>query len=158
MNLTRKLKIASAVALGLVTSAVTYAQSMKPEDAITARRAYHRVIALNFGPLGAMAKGDIPFDAEVFRTNSARMLAVSTMPILSYYQEGTDTDAGDVKTRAMPEIWLDWNKFEKKMETMQQEVAKLAESAQGSDEAAMKAQVGETGKSCKSCHDDFRNK
>jgi cytochrome c556 len=124
MTLSRNLKIAAAAALGLATSAVAYAQSMKPEDAITARRAYHRVIALNFGPL----------------------------------QDGTDTDAGDVKTRAMPEIWLDWDSFKQKMETMQQEVAKLAEVAQTGDQGAMKAQVGATGKSCKSCHDDFRNK
>ena len=158
MTLSRNLKIAAAVGLGLATTAVAYAQSMKPEDAITARRAYHRVIALDFGPLGAMAKGDIPFSVETFKTNSARMASVSTMPVLTYYQEGTDTDAGDVKTRAMPEIWLDWNNFKEKMETMQKEVAKLAEVAQTGDEGAMKAQVGATGKSCKSCHDDFRNK
>ncbi len=158
MNLSRKLKIAAAIGLGLATTAVAYAQSMKPEDAITARRAYHRVIALNFGPLGAMAKGDIPFSVETFKANSARMAAVSTMPVLSYYQDGTDKDAGDVKTRAMPEIWLDWEKFKKQMETMQQEIAKLAEVAQGGDEGAMKAQVGATGKACKACHDDFRNK
>ncbi len=158
MTLSRNLKIAAAAALGLATSAVAYAQSMKPEDAITARRAYHRVIALNFGPLGAMAKGDIPFSVETFKTNSARMASVSSMPVLSYYQDGTDTDAGDVKTRAMPEIWLDWDSFKQKMETMQQEVAKLAEGAQTGDQGAMKAQGGATGKSCKSCHDDFRTK
>lgn len=158
MILTRKLKLAAAISLGLATTAVAYAQSMKPEDAITARRAYHRVIALNLGPLGAMAKGDIPFDAATFKTNSARMAAVSTMPILSYYPDGTDQDAGDVKTKAMPEIWLDWDNFKKKMETMQQEIAKLAEVGAGGDEGAMKAQVGATGKACKDCHDSFRNK
>ena len=76
----------------------------------------------------------------------------------AYFVTGTDTDAGDVKTRAMPEIWLDWDSFKKKMETMQQEIAKLAEVAQTGDQGAMKAQVGATGRSCKSCHDDFRNK
>jgi len=156
--LSRKLKLATAISLGLVTSTVAYAQSMKPEDAITARRAVLRVIALNFGPLGAMAKGDIPFNAEVFKTNSARMAAVSTMPLLNYFPEDTDEDAGDVKTRAMPEIWLDWDKFKNRLEAMQKEVAKLAKVAQSGDEGAMKAQVGATGKSCKNCHDDFRNK
>ena len=68
MTLSRNLKIAAAVGLGLATTAVAYAQSMKPEDAITARRAYHRVIALDFGPLGAMAKGEIPFDAATGST------------------------------------------------------------------------------------------
>jgi cytochrome c556 len=158
MTLSRKLKIAAALGLGLTTSAVAYAESMKPEASITARRAVLRVVALNFGPLGAMAKGDIPFDAEVFKTNSARMLAVSSMPLQDYFPEGTDEDAGDVKTRAMPEIWLDWEDFEQKLEAMRKEVAKLAEVAQSGDESAMKAQVGATGKSCKSCHDDYRNK
>lgn len=131
---------------------------MKPEDAITARRAVLRVIALNFGPLGVMAKGDIPFDSAVFKTNSARMMAVSRMPLLDYFPDGSDQDAGDVKTRAMPEIWLDTEDFKQKLEAMRQEVAKLAEVAQSGDEAAMKAQVGATGKSCKNCHDDYRNK
>ena len=158
MTLSRKLKLAAAVALGLTTSAVAYAQSMKIEDGIIARRAVMRVISLNFGPLGAMAKGDIPFDAEVFKTNSARMAAVSAMPMKDYFPDGSDEDAGDVKTRAMPEIWLDWEEFEQQLEKMRQEVAKLAKVAQSGDESAMKAQVGATGKSCKSCHDDFRNK
>jgi cytochrome c556 len=158
MTLSRNLKLAAAVSLGLTTSAVAYAQSMKIEDAITARRAVYRVIALNFGPLGAMAKGDIPFNAEVFKTNSARMASVSTMPLQDYFPEGSDEDAGDVKTRAMPEIWLDQEDFDQKLEKMRQEVAKLAKVAQSGDEGAMKAQVGATGKSCKSCHDDYRNK
>jgi cytochrome c556 len=158
MTLSKHAKLAAAIALGLTTSAVAYASTMKPEDAITARRAVLRVIALNFGPLGAMAKGEIPFDVELFRTNAARMVTVSRMPLLDYFPDGTDQDAGDVKTRAMPEIWLDMENFENKLETMRQEVAKLAEVAQSGDEAAMKAQVGATGKACKSCHDDFRNK
>ncbi len=158
MTLSRKLKLAAAISLGLATSTVSYAQSMKPEDAITARRAILRVIALNFGPLGAMAKGDIPFNAEVFKTNSARMVAVSTMPLQNYFPDGTDEDAGEIKTRAMPEIWLDWEDFEQKLEKMRQEVAKLAKVAQSGDQSAMKAQVGATGKACKSCHDDYRNK
>jgi cytochrome c556 len=158
MTLSRKRKLAAAITLGLATSTVGYAQSMKPEDAITARRAILRVIALNFGPLGAMAKGDIPFNAEVFKTNSVRMVAVSTMPLQNYFPDGTDEDAGEIKTRAMPEIWLDWEDFEQKLEKMRQEVAKLAKVAQSGDQSAMKAQVGATGKACKSCHDDYRNK
>ncbi|HEY5790321.1 MAG TPA: cytochrome c [Gammaproteobacteria bacterium] len=157
MKLPHELKLAACVALGLATSAVAYAQSMKPEDAITARRAVMRVIALNFEPIGAMIKGDIPFDAAVAKTNAARMASVSQMPLQAYFPEGSDSNAGEVKTRALPEIWLATEEFAEQMEAMRHALEKLAEVAQGGDQGAIKAQVGEVGKVCKSCHDDFRN-
>jgi len=132
-------------------------QAAQPDDSITARRAVMRVIGLNFGPLGAMANGKIPFDAAVFAANAARIEAVSTMPIEGYFADGTDE--GDMlETSALPEIWTNRADFEERLSTMRDAVAKLNAAAAGGDESTMKAAFGAAGKSCKGCHDEYKAK
>jgi cytochrome c556 len=139
-----------AAALTAVTTAA-WAQ-MKPEDAIKARQSVMRVIALNVGPMGAMVKGDVAFDAGVFATNAARAASVSTMALEAYFQEGTTSD----DSRAMEEIWFNRDDFESRLEDLRDNLARLSEIAAGGDEAAMKDQFGEVGKVCKGCHDEYR--
>jgi cytochrome c556 len=155
MKVSRPLKIAAALALGLATVGVAWSQSMKPENAIKGRQAVQRVILLNFQPLGAMAKGSIPFDAEIAAANALRIKLISEMPIPSYYADGTETAAG-VKTRALPEIWFDKKEFEEKLNAFRGEAAKLVEAARSGNESAFKTQVGATSKACDNCHDKFR--
>lgn len=148
---------AAAVAVGLMTIATPIAQAASPDDSITARRAVMRVIGLNFGPLGAMANGKIPFDAAVFAANAARIEAVSTMPIDGYFGDGTD-EGEMLETNALPEIWSDRAGFEERLKTMRDAVARLNAAAGTGDEAAMKAAFGDAGKSCKGCHDNYKAK
>lgn len=62
------------------------------------------MIRWNFAPLGAMAKGEIPFDPKVAASNSARIEAMTHM-ILESFPQGSEQGA---KTAAKPEIWQDW--------------------------------------------------
>ncbi|MDX1593367.1 MAG: cytochrome c [Gammaproteobacteria bacterium] len=156
MSSRRIRNLAAAFSLACVTTAVTYAETLEPEDSIVARRAVMRVISLNFAPLVAMAKEEIPFDAQTFRTNAERMALVSSMPVADYFVDGTDVDVGEAKTEALPEIWLDWENFSDKLETMRREVADLSVIAQSGDADALKNQVIETADACKDCHDAFR--
>ncbi|MFZ5559092.1 MAG: c-type cytochrome [Pseudomonadota bacterium] len=151
MKLWGKLGIATIAAA--LASGTALAQSVKPEDAIKYRQGVLRAIGWNFGPMGAMVKGEIPFDKAKFERNAGRVAALAPMP-WEGFMAGTET--GD--TRAKPEIWLDQEKFQKLAERMEAETAKLAEVARSGDEAKMKAQFGETAKACKACHDDFRKK
>jgi len=140
----------SIVAIGVAGFA--FAQA-KPEDEIRYRQSVMNVMGRNFGGvLGAMAKGDRPYD------QAAAVKAASLVDMLSTlhfdaFAPGTDKGA---PTKADPAIWRDPAKFKAASERMQAEVAKLPAAAR--DLAALKAQVGETGKTCKACHDDFRMK
>lgn len=148
---------AVAIACGLLTVAAPVAQAFDPDDAITARRSVMRVIGLNFGPMGAMVRGKIPFDVAIFKANAARIEAVSTMPIEDYFPDGSE-DGDFLDTNALPEIWSDRASFEERLEAMREAVAKLAMATRSGDEAAMKTAFGTTGKRCKGCHDDFKVK
>lgn len=140
-----------AIAIGAGASA--WAQ-MKPEDAIKYRQSAMFLVGQNFGPLGAMAQGKIPYDKDAAIKHAEIVAFVSKLPLRGF-QPGTDM-GGD--TKAKPEIWENMDDFKAKLEKMQQDAAKLAEVAQSGDFNALKAQVGETGKACKACHDKYRNK
>ena len=62
------------------------------------------------------------------------------------------------ETQAKPELWGNKADFDKKMERMVQETAKLPQVARAADMAAFKKQVADTGAACKACHDDYRAK
>ncbi|MBI2313069.1 MAG: cytochrome c [Betaproteobacteria bacterium] len=157
----RLAKIGLAAALVAGVSSVAMAQA-KPEEAIRARQAIMRVVALNFGPMGKMGAGEIPFNRDAFAAYATRLEAVVTMNPQNFFVPGTDQPVAGAKianfTDARPEIWQSPEKFKSAMEKMQQEVGKLARAARTGDEKTMKVQAGEVGKTCKGCHDDYRSK
>lgn len=143
----------TAAALLIATSLAAHAEDADPKkDAIKYRQSAMAVVGWNFKPMGAMVKGERPFDAKAFAAHAKDLAAVSSLNILAGFPEDTDGKG----SKAKPEIWMKWDDFQKKMGDMQREAAKLAEVAKGGDEAAMKKQFGEAGKTCKACHDDFK--
>jgi cytochrome c556 len=156
----RLVVLAVTIAVGVPLAAV--AQQPKPEEAIRARQAIMRVMALNFGPIGKMASGDAPFDKSVFQTNAARLESVWSMNAGQYFVPGTDKPVQGSKiaefTSAKPEIWKEGDKFKQVAMQADQAIKNLAQTAKSGDEKEMKAAAGEVGKSCKACHDSFRAK
>lgn len=142
----------SILSLSLLTAAS--AADPKPEDAVRYRQSVYTVIGWHFKPIGAMVKGDVPFDAAAVARH-AQYVEMMSKAAPEGFQKGSGPDA--VKnTEAKPEIWTKWSEFETKMNDFQQESAKLAEVAKGGDEKAIKAQFGKTAETCKSCHKEFR--
>jgi len=143
--------LAAVVALGSV-GGVAVARD-RNADAIHARQAAFTLIAANFHPMGAMAKGQMPFDKAEFARHAANLEALSKMP-WEFFIPGSDK--GD--TKAKSEVWSDAAGFKDKAMAFEKQMAALAEAGRGGDEAAMRAQFGKAAKSCKSCHQDFKNK
>jgi cytochrome c556 len=139
----------------LVAAAVTVHAEEKADpkkDAIKYRQAAMTLIGANFKPMGAMVKGDVPFNAQEFARRSKDVAAVSSIDMLAAFPQDSD-GAG---SKAKPEIWMKWDDFKKKMGDMERETAKLAEVAKAGDAGAVRKQFGETGKTCKACHDDYK--
>lgn len=147
----KKLCMGAAVIASLMAGNAT--AQVKPEDAIKYRKGAFAIMGWNFGVLAAMAKGERPHDKDEAARRAATIAFVSKLPA-----EGFIPGSDKGETKAKPEVWAEMDDFKAKMEKMQAETAKLAETAKGGDLNALKAQVGETGKACKSCHDKFRNK
>ena len=143
---------AFALALGAGFSLNAAAQA-KPDQLVKERQSAMTLIGWYFGPIGAMMRGDRPFDAAVVARNADYLEMLSKMPA-----EGFQPSTKDEKTRARAEVWSDKPKFDKAMENMQAEVAKFKQVAHGGDQGAIKAQFGAVGKACANCHDDFRVK
>ena len=150
MNKSIQRFIFAAVACGV--AGASFAE-VKPEDEIRYRQSVMNVIGRNFGGvLGAMAKGERPYDQAAAVKAATLVDMLSSLPANSF---GPGTDKG-APTKADPKIWKDSAKFKAAYDKMVAEVAKLPAAAK--DLNSLKAQVAETGKACKACHDDFRTK
>jgi len=137
-----------------LTAAAQPAQSQKHADhALKMRKAVFSLLGSNMGPLGAMAKGKIPVDAEAVEVNATRINQLSHM-IADYL--ATDTSKFELETEALDKIWSQPNKFAKKTKALQDASASLLEvTKKGSEKAIIKA-IGEVGQSCGGCHDVFK--
>jgi cytochrome c556 len=145
--------LAMACAAALSAASLVQAQDADPKkEAIEYRQSAMKIIGWNFKPMGAMVKGDKPFDAKELARRATDIAAVSSIDILAGFPEDTDGNG----SKAKPEIWMKWDDFRTKMGDMEREMAKLAEAAKGGDQGAIKKQFGETAKTCKSCHDDYK--
>jgi len=149
----KKKVLYSCLALALGTGA-GYATSVlaqaKPDVLVKQRQSAMVLIGKYFGPLGAMAAGKAPYNAEVAMRNAGYLGALSQMP-----WDGFHANTKDEKSRALPAIYDDAAKFKEAQDRFTGAVAKLASAK---DEGAFKAAAGEVGKSCGACHNDFRAK
>ena len=148
----KALLCALALSVGAGFAFNAFAQA-KPEQLVKQRQSGMALIGWYFGPIGAMMRGDRPYDAAVVMRNADYLEVLSKMP-----QEGFQPSTKDEKTKAKPEVWSDKGKFDKAMENMQAEIGKFKQVAHGGDQGAIKTQFGAVGKSCAACHDDFRMK
>lgn len=123
------------------------------ERAVETRQSLLRVMVWNYGPLGAMARDRIEFDAERVATNAERLQALSRMLSDAF---AADTRGSDVNTEALDRIWEQPNEFAAKIEANMEATENLVAAAQTGDEQAMREAIGRLGSTCGSCHDDFR--
>jgi cytochrome c556 len=147
----KRIVLTGAIALGV---AATAAAEMKPEVVIEYRRSAMTMIEWNFGPMYAMVKGKIPFDAKEFAKHADRVAALAPQ-VLEGFAKGSDKGA---TTDAKPEIWTRFDDFQSKMNDLVKESKTLADVAHGGDEAKMKEQFKHLGGACKACHDDYKKK
>lgn len=138
--------------LSLSVASIAQAQG-KPETLVKQRQAAMTLIGKYWGPLGGMASGKAPYNAEVVARNAAFLDALVKMP-----WDGFNASTKDVKSAALPAVFTDTAKFKQAQDRMLDEISKLASVSKGSDENAVKAQLAEVGKTCGGCHKTFREK
>ncbi len=146
-------KLTGIAVAGLTLAAGFAAAAPKPEDSVEYRQGVLFAMGWNVGEMGAMVKGDAPFDAQRFAFLAERTAKLSPMVL-----EGFRPDSKGAKSHARSRLWDNMDDFEKRMKTLEEATQKLATVAQGGDEGAMKKQFGETVQVCKKCHDEYREK
>jgi len=143
--------IAVLVVFGILIGAAM-AQFSKPEDAIKYRQSVMFVIAQHFGRLGAMVKGQQPYDQMTFASNTAVIEALSGLAWEAFLVPGSDSG----KTTMKSSVLKDPEGLKSLSQQFQLEVGKLSAAAKGNDFNAIKAQFGAVAQSCKNCHSKNR--
>ena len=145
---------ACGLSVGLAIAGTAQANDI--EDAIHYRQSALSVIGWQLGPLGAMAQGDIDYDAEEFAYRAENLAFLVSLPWEGFVEGSLRDDGHGVDTDALAAIADDWEDFESRQQTLIEQTATLAELAQGDDFAAMRQQVADVAQTCRGCHDNYR--
>ncbi|ARD43419.1 cytochrome c [Colwellia sp. PAMC 21821] len=150
--------ISAASFLPLTASAqateVRQASSEKQAEAATTyRKSVLQLMSSNMGPLGAMAKGKIPMNAEVITKNAERIAFLAPM-MHDYFS--LDTSKFNLKTDAKDSIWSNHKDFSHKIDDLVTAANNLKMVGEKNDAGSSKKAIGAVGGSCKSCHDDYK--
>lgn len=149
-----KMTAIAALVVVAITLPVMAQRALKPETELKMRKSTMDLINYNFSSLEAMAEGKRPFDKEEAARNADLVALLSALP-KRFFGEATNIEG---QTKAKPAVWQHRADFDKKMDAMATEAAKLPAAVRSGDMDAFRKQVDETGRSCKSCHDDYRAK
>ena len=145
-------KIAIATA-AVVVATSAFAQP-KPEAFVKHRQSAFSLMGWYFGPMGAVAKGEKPFNKDEATKASMLVATMAKLPFDSF-PVGTETVGN---TGALPAVWSNNAKFKELATKLGTETDTLAKLAAAGDEAGFKKQFGVVGGTCKACHDDFKKK
>jgi cytochrome c556 len=142
----------SALAVVIPFSVAVVAQEMRPDRAIKYRQAVMYAMNANVAILGAMAKGDVPYNKDRAVRSAEFVSQLAAMPVDGFVP--VSPKAGTSK--AKPEIWTDKAKFDKLAESLQAETPKLVAAARTGELSQLRSALSAVGKICNDCHDDFR--
>lgn len=123
-------------------------------SATETRQAVFKLLGFHMGPIGAMARGDREFDAELAERNARRIAELA--PIIPDVVAAMDTRDFDVETEALPRIWDNMDAFEQRAADLEEAANTFAEIAADGDRMEVIGAVREFGSNCGDCHDDFR--
>jgi len=159
---TRVCLIAGVLAFGFFTTGVLSltGQAAAADMSVIEKRkdTMKKVVGMNLGIVKNFVKDGKGSAADVGKAADALVAVAATIPAL--FPKGTGRPDVDAKTtRALPDIWKDWAKFEAAAKTLGAEAAKLSVVAAKGDKKAIAAQFAATGKiGCGGCHTPFRGK
>ncbi len=125
----------------------------KAEKMVKYRNSVFTVMAHNIHPLGAMLKGEMPYDPRTFAEKADRIAAVAPMALEGFGMKAT----ADVKgTAAKAKIWDNMGDFKKKMRAMQKAAGALAAVEPGDSPASVKKATKALADTCEDCHDEYK--
>ncbi|MFW2541670.1 c-type cytochrome [Primorskyibacter sp. 2E107] len=147
-----KKTIACLAALSILGGTAVFAQDS--EAVLKARQGQFRILALNLGVLGGMAKGSIEYNADAAQAAADSIVGVSMVHQATLFPEGTDAMSIE-GTRAEPAIWENFGDFESKWAALGEAAASAQNVVAGGKDAVGPA-LGQLGGACKACHDTYR--
>lgn len=146
------LGLAAAVTLTLAPVATAHMDEKEPMQSY--RQSYFALVGANFGPIGAMVQGDMPWNDQQMATFARELDSVLSLNLMRGFAQGSEQGT----TRAKPEIWENLDDFEAKLGDLREAVDGLLTTVDSGDRGKIAQQVGAVGEACKACHDDYKSK
>ncbi len=143
-----------AAAAALAMSPLALSHLVEEEFHQSYRQSYFALLGANFGPIGAMVKGEMPWNQEQLQGFADDLAAVAELNILRGFPAGSEKGT----TRARPGIWNNLDDFAGKFDDLKSATGALQATVAGGDRAAIAQQVGAVGQACKACHDEYKSK
>lgn len=148
----RNLVLAAVTALGIGITPLALSHFDDKEMPQSYRQSFFAMVAMNFGPMVSMLKGEIPWDDAQMANWGKELGILATLDATRGFSAGSDKGT----TRAKPEIWSNKDDFNAKMKDFSEAATALAAAAGSGDKKAIAGGIAATGKSCKSCHDEYK--
>lgn len=151
MNVIRRVAVGAAVAAMLAAPAL--AESPQ-EFAIHARQGLMQNFVFNLAQLGAMAKGQMPYDATRAKIASGNLVRLSGVDMEYMWPKGSD-DTHYKNTHAKPAIWEHHTEFLNHLSALRTAADSMNKAA-GVSLASLRKEMRPLGHACGACHHDFR--
>ncbi len=141
------------VVSSIVMAGAASAQQKGPAEVIKARQDQMKALGGDFKIINDALKTDSPNISAIGA--AAKHIAETIKGLNALYPAGTGPDAG-LKTRAMPEIWLQNAAFKTAGEASEAEAVKFAVTAAVGNVETVKTGFKALTDSCVACHTKFR--
>src|SRR5215468_5187813 len=128
-----KLLAAAVAVAALGTVSIEALAQAKPDVLVKQRQAAMTLQGKYLGPIGAMMKGAVPYNADVVAVNATFLENLARMP-----WDGFDPSTKGEKSKTRPEAFTDTAKFKAAYELLEAETAKLGAAARAKDEKAVR--------------------
>jgi cytochrome c556 len=151
MSMSKFKAFTAAAVLGTALVAGGVAQAADDPAAVVEYRGnVMKVLAGSISAIFQVLEGKASYPRHM--AAHAKALDAAASVVLEIFPEGSVT----AESRAMPEIWTDWARFEEAGKALQAASAELVAAAEGGDMAAIGAAAGKVGDACGGCHKPFR--
>ena len=120
-------------------------------------RAHMKLYAFNLDVIGAMAKGEVGYNAEAAQAAANNLLALAMTHQDAYWAPGTSTAELGNETRALPLIWEEGSRFGDIGVQLIEAVRQLAATA-GEGQDTLRDAIRGVGGACSACHRSYRQR
>ena len=121
-----------------------------PEDAIRYRQAVMTAMSGHVSAISLISSGKS--EHQEYLLSHAEALAATADQVRKVFPAGSGTG----KTKALPLIWQEPEKFQKGAEMVGAATARLRDAVKSGDKAAIGSALKPVFDSCKGCHDRYR--
>ena len=146
--------LSGVLALTLGLGAVVHAADDPYADQVETRHGLMFQMAADASVLGAIVKGDAPYDAAVATKAAQNIAAIASVISLVQFPKGSENGVA-ADSFAKPELWASEADFLQKVVDLNKATADMVTAA-GTSSDAIKAAMGGLGGACKACHEAYR--